>query len=60
MTEAKIMAFPVLIRDTMPEPELYQFVCEECEGDTFTLMDNGEVWCATCDAEATHLVCGER
>ena len=59
MNTAKIIQFGVPLY-TMPENELYQFICEECEGDTFNLMDNGEVWRATCQGEAEHLVCGER
>jgi hypothetical protein len=58
---AKIIEFAILSRAIpAPDPELYQYVCEECEGDSFTLLDDGSVWCAECDTEATHLVCGER
>ena len=63
MTEAKILEFAKPLPSDFIralDPDLYQYICEECEGDTFTLMDNGEVWCATCDTEAAHLVCGER
>ena len=58
---AKIIQLAILSRATpAPEPEQYQYICEECDGDSFRLLDDGSVWCAERDTEATHLVCGER